>query len=148
VWRSGVGTLAYVGIPYLAWNPLVLFTVASVFLGLGFSFYSGALEAWLVDSLDASGFDGELDAVFSRGAMVSGTAMLIGTVGGGLLGQLDLSLPFLARTGLLTLAFVVALLGMRDLVRRPPLTLETCRSSPAWQGPACVTAGASAPCGG
>jgi MFS family permease len=124
-----VGTLAYVGIPYLAWNPLVLFAVASVFLGLGFSFYSGALEAWLVDALDASGFDGELDAVFSRGAMVSGTAMLIGTVGGGLLGQLDLSLPFLARSGLLALAFVVALIGMRDLgfVARP-LTLGTLRS--------------------
>src|SRR5262245_65563247 len=33
-----VGTLAYVGIPYLASQPLVLFTVASMFLGLGFSF--------------------------------------------------------------------------------------------------------------
>jgi MFS family permease len=123
-----VGTLAYVGIPYLAWKPLVLFTVASVFLGLGFSFYSGALEAWLVDALDASGFEGELDAVFSRSAMVSGTAMLIGTVGGGLLGQLDLSLPFLARSGLLALAFVVALLGMRDLgFDARPLTLGTLR---------------------
>ena len=123
-----VGTLAYVGIPHLAWKPLVLFSVASVFLGLGFSFYSGALEAWLVDALAASGFDGELDAVFSRGAMVSGTAMLIGTIGGGLLGQLDLSLPFLARSGLLALAFVVALLGMRDLgFDARPLRLETLR---------------------
>jgi MFS family permease len=123
-----VGTLAYVGIPYLGWNPLALFTVASVFLGLGFSFYSGALEAWLVDALAASGFDGELDAVFSRAAMVSGAAMLIGTAGGGLLGQLDLSLPFLARSGLLALAFVLALLGMRDLgFHARPLKLETLR---------------------
>jgi MFS family permease len=123
-----VGTLAYVGIPHLAWKPLVLFTLASMFLGLGFSFYSGALEAWLVDALHASGFDGELDAVFSRAAMVSGTAMLIGTVGGGLLGQLDLSLPFLVRSVLLVLAFVVALLAMRDLGFDPrPLTLETMR---------------------
>jgi MFS family permease len=123
-----VGTLAYVGIPHLAWKPLFLFTVVSVFLGLGFSFYSGALEAWLVDALDASGFAGELDAVFSRGAMVSGAAMLIGAVGGGLLGQLDLSLPFVARSGLLILAFVVALIGMRDLgFAARPLTLQTLR---------------------
>jgi MFS family permease len=123
-----VGTLAYVGIPHLATSPLLLFTVASVFLGLGFSFYSGALEAWLVDALAASGFDDELDAVFSRGAMVSGAAMLVGTVAGGLLGQLDLSLPFLARSGLLALAFVVALLGMRDLgFDARPLRLETLR---------------------
>lgn len=123
------GTLAYVGIPYLGWEPLIPFAVASVLLGLGFSFYSGALEAWLVDALDASGFDGELDGVFSRAAMVSGAAMLIGTVGGGLLGQLDLSLPFLARSGLLALAFVVALLWMRDLgFDARPLTLAALRT--------------------
>jgi MFS family permease len=122
------GTLAYVGIPHLAGQPLLPFVVASVFLGLGFSFYSGALEAWLVDALEASGFGGELDAVFSRGAMVSGAAMLIGTIGGGLLGQLDLSLPFLARSSLLMLAFVVALFGMRDLgFTARPLTLQTLR---------------------
>ncbi len=124
-----VGTLAYVAIPYLAWHPLVLFTLASVFLGLGFSFYSGALEAWLVDALAASGFAGDLDVVFSRGAMVSGAAMLIGTVGGGLLAQLDLGLPFLARSGLLALAFVLALLGMRDLgFAARPLTFGTLRA--------------------
>lgn len=123
-----VGTLAYVAIPYAAWSPLILFTIASVFLGLGFSFYSGAVEAWLVDALHASGFDGDLDTVFSRGAMVSGTAMLIGTVGGGLLGQVHLSLPFVARSALLALAFVVALLGMRELgFHARPLTLETLR---------------------
>ena len=70
----------------------------------------------------ASGFDGDLDTVFSRSAMVSGTAMLIGTVAGGLLGQLDLSLPFVARSGLLALAFVVALLDdARPGFRRTPL---------------------------
>jgi MFS family permease len=54
--------------------------------------------------------------------------MLIGTAGGGLLGQLDLSLPFLARSGLLALAFVLALLGMRDLgFHARPLKLETLR---------------------
>jgi MFS family permease len=123
-----VGTLAYVAIPHAPSGLLPLFSAASVFLGLGFSFYSGAVEAWLVDALDASGFDGELDAVFSRGAMVSGTAMLVGTIGGGLLGQLDLSLPFVARSGLLALAFVLALLGMRDIgfIARP-LKLGTLR---------------------
>src|SRR4029453_10228020 len=98
-----VGTLAYVGIPRVASNPLILFTAASVFLGLGFSFYSGAVEAWLGDAAPAPRFEGNLDTVFSRGAMVSGAAMLVGTVGGGLLGQLDLSIPFVARSSLLAL---------------------------------------------
>jgi MFS family permease len=123
------GTLVYVCIPQVAASPLLLFSVASVLLGLGFSFYSGALEAWLVDALAASGFEGELDTVFSRGAMVSGAAMLLGTVGGGLLGQVDLALPFVARSGLLALAFGTALGFMRDVGFQPrPLTRETLRS--------------------
>jgi MFS family permease len=123
-----VGTLAYVAIPYGPWGPLAPFVVASLGLGLGFSFYSGALEAWLVDALAASGFDGSLDAVFSRGAIVSGAAMLVGTLGGGLLGQVDLGLPFLARSALLALAFAFALLGLHDLgFRARPLRLDTLR---------------------
>jgi MFS family permease len=108
-----IATLAYVAIPHGPWGLLAPFVVASLGLGLGFSFYSGALEAWLVDALAASGFQGNLDSVFSRGAIVSGAAMLIGTLAGGLLGQLDLALPFLARAALLVLVFAIALLGRR-----------------------------------
>jgi MFS family permease len=123
-----VGTLVYVAIPWAGWSPLLSFTIVSVLLGLGFSFYSGAVEAWLVDALHAAGFAGDLDTVFSHGAFVSAAAMLIGTVGGGLLGQLDLSIPFLARSALLALAFGLALIGMRDLgFQARPLKLETLR---------------------
>ena len=41
--------------------------------------------------------------------------MLVGTVGGGLLGQIDLSLPYLVRAGLLLAVFVVAYVVMHDL---------------------------------
>ena len=46
--------------------------IASLLLGLGFTFFSGAVEAWLVDALAATGFVGELEAVFGRGQMVTG----------------------------------------------------------------------------
>src|SRR5688572_18497462 len=39
--------------------------LASALLGLGFTFFSGAVEAWLVDALTASGFTGRLDSVFA-----------------------------------------------------------------------------------
>src|SRR5688572_9983252 len=60
-----VSTLLYLGMwqvraPFLGW------AVASVLLGLGFTFFSGATEAWLVDALGATGFDGNLEAVFGR----------------------------------------------------------------------------------
>jgi MFS family permease len=107
------GTIAYVAIA-AADGGLVPFIAASVVLGLGFTFYSGAVEAWLVDALAASGYEGELDRVFARGAMVSGGAMLLGTLGGGALGTVDLALPFVARSVLLALAFVVAWFVMHD----------------------------------
>ncbi len=78
---------------------VVPFALVSVGMGLGFTFYSGAMEAWLVDALSATGYAGLLDRVFARGQQVTGAAMLVGTVGGGLLGQIDLSLPYVVRVG-------------------------------------------------
>jgi len=109
-----IGTLGYVGVAAIS-GSLLLFCLMSVVLGLGYTFYSGAVEAWLVDALKATGYSGQLDQVFARGSIVSGVAMLIGSVGGGLLGSLDLSIPFLARTGLLAVVYVVAFFSMHDL---------------------------------
>ena len=91
------------------------FALVSVLMGLGFTFYSGAVEAWLVDALDASGFRGALDSVFARGQQVTGAAMLVGTIGGGLLGQLDLSAPYVVRSVLLVLVFAIAFSAMHDI---------------------------------
>ena len=41
-------------------------------LGLGFTFFSGAVEAWLVDALTATGFTGQMETVFGRGQIVTG----------------------------------------------------------------------------
>jgi MFS family permease len=96
--------------PFWAW------AVVSVLLGLGFTFFSGAVEAWLVDALRASGYDGGLEPVFSKGMVVSGAAMLLGSVAGGIVAQAtDLGVPFLLRAGVLLAMFGVAFLLMRDL---------------------------------
>lgn len=109
-----VGTLAYVGVAAMG-GGLVLFCLAGVILGLGYTFYSGAVEAWVVDALKATGYQHELDRVFARASIVSSVAMLVGTVGGGLLGQLDLSIPYLVRSGLVLMAFGVGFRIMHDL---------------------------------
>lgn len=109
-----VTTLLYVGLAAIEAGVLS-FVVVSVLIGLGFTFYSGAMEAWLVDGLAALGYQGELDQIFSRAQIVSGVAMLLGTVGGGLLGQIDLAVPFLVRSGLLVVLLVMAFVGMHDL---------------------------------
>ena len=90
------------------------FVGISVLLGLGFTFFSGATEAWLVDALRDAGYEERLDGVFSRGQRITAAAMLVGTLAGGLLGTIDLALPFATRAALLVPAFVIAFALMHD----------------------------------
>jgi MFS family permease len=93
-------TLAYVALPALGlgfWP----FALVSVLLGLGFTFWSGAAEAWLVDALKHVGYDQPIERVFAKSQIAFGVAMLIGTTAGGLLGQLDLRVPYVVRAVLL-----------------------------------------------
>jgi MFS family permease len=113
-----VGTLAYVGVAEIE-GGLLLFCLAGVILGLGYTFYSGAVEAWVVDALRASGYSKDLDPVFARAYMVSSVAMIVGTIGGGVLGQLDLSLPYVARAGLVLIALAVGYRTMFDIGFEP-----------------------------
>src|SRR5689334_10124293 len=67
--------------------PFWQWAIVSVLLGLGFTFFSGATEAWLVDALNATGYEGALEAVFGRGQVITGVGMLTGSIGGGYLAQ-------------------------------------------------------------
>ena len=103
---------------WLAWQteaPFWAWAVTSVLLGLGFTFFSGATEAWLVDALKFTGFKGNLESVFAKGQIVAGVAMLSGSVLGGLVAQwTNLGVPYLLRGLALVVTFVVAFLYMRD----------------------------------
>lgn len=111
-------TLGYVGVS-LVGGGLFWFCVMSVFLGLGFTFYSGAVEAWLVDALKATNFDGELERVFARAGMIISGLMLIGTVGGGLLGNINLAIPYVVRAILLAIVCGWAFIHMHDIGYTP-----------------------------
>jgi MFS family permease len=116
----GSATLALSTLLYLMlWQihaPFLFWAVTSLLLGLGFTFFSGATEAWLVDALKAVKFKGELETVFARGQVASGVAMLIGSVGGGILAQFtSLGIPYIVRAVLLALTFIIAFFYMKDL---------------------------------
>jgi MFS family permease len=116
----GAGTLLLSTLLYLLmWNinaPFWGWALASIFLGLGFTFFSGATEAWLVDALRATGFRGHLESVFGRAQVVGGGAMLVGSVGGGVIAQFtNLGVPYIARAAMLGVTLVVAWWLMRDI---------------------------------
>jgi MFS family permease len=96
--------------------PLWEWAIVSMLLGLGFTFFSGAVEAWLVDALTATGYTGELETVFGRGQIVTGAAMLIGSVAGGFIArQTSLGVPFVLRGLVLIVMFGLAFRLMHDV---------------------------------
>src|SRR5687768_14751739 len=120
----GAATLLGATLLYLLmWQieaPFIGWAIASVLLGLGFTFFSGATEAWLVDALAATGYAGNLETVFGRGQVVGGAAMLAGSVAGGIVAQAtNLGVPFLLRAALLGVALVAAFWFMHDLGFNP-----------------------------
>jgi MFS family permease len=115
----GTVTLALTTAMYVAlWQlraPFWQWAIVSVLLGLGFTFFSGAVEAWLVDALAATSFTGDLQSVFGRGQVVTGVAMLTGSVAGGYIAQVtNLGVPFLLRAGVLVVMFFLAWRLMHD----------------------------------
>lgn len=113
------------------WNaPFVWWAIVSVLLGLGFTFFSGAVEAWLVDALTSTGYTGSLEAVFGRGLIVTGIAMFVGSVLGGVIAQAtNLGVPFLVRAAVLVAMFLFALLVMRDLGFTPDRSMGPLKST-------------------
>ncbi len=110
-----VTTLLYVMLwqiegPFWAWASV------SLLLGLGFTFFSGAVEAWLVDALEATGYEGTLESIFGRGQIVTGIGTLTGSVAGGFIAQLtSLGVPFVMRAAVLLVMFGFAFTAMKDV---------------------------------
>jgi MFS family permease len=116
--------------------PFVGWALASVLLGLGFTFFSGATDAWLVDALTATGFRGDLETIFGRAQSVGGVATLVGSVGGGIVAQLtNLGVPYVLRAAMLGLTFVVALPLMHDIGFAPARDVSVGRAiAGVWRG--------------
>ncbi len=116
----GTSTLMLATLLYLVmWEVragLLGWAISSILLGLGFTFFSGATEAWLVDALKATGYKGTLEKVFARAQIVTGVAMLTGSILGGVVAQLaGLGVPYVLRAVLLGVTFLIAFRFMRDI---------------------------------
>ncbi len=131
-----LGTVTLSGSTFLYWllwetrAPFWPWAIVSMLLGLGFTFFSGAVEAWLVDALHYAEYNGALEDVMSRGQMVSGAAMLGGSVAGGAIAPAtSLGVPFLMRVGVLAAMFAVAHRLMHDLGFTPERSKSVLRST-------------------
>ena len=124
----GSATLFVSTILYLVmWQvqaPFVAWAFASAVIGLGFTFFSGAVEAWLVDALNFTKYRGSLESVFAKGQVAGGAAMLTGSfIGGFIAQQTNLGVPYIMRSVLLGVTLLSALKYMRDLGFKPEVGL-------------------------
>jgi MFS family permease len=115
----GAATLLLSTLLYLyMWStqgPFWGWALSSMSIGLGFTFFSGAVEAWLVDALTFHKFQGHLESVLARGQSLGGGAMLVGSVAGGYIAQAtNLGVPYLIRAALLTATLIAAWKLMQD----------------------------------
>lgn len=114
-----ISTLIYL----LMWKisgPFWGWALSSILLGLGFTFFSGATDAWLVDALFATQFEGNLESVFAKGQIVIGIGMFCGSVAGGIIAQYsNLAIPYILRTIWLIISFGAAFLFMHDVGFHP-----------------------------
>lgn len=110
-----VTTLLYVVLDWVH-APFLYWAIVSLLLGLGFTFFSGSTDAWLVDALRATKYKGQLDAVFGKAQVANGIAALVGSILGGVIAQVsNLGVPYVLRVVLLIATFVIAFVYMRDV---------------------------------
>jgi MFS family permease len=91
------------------------FILASIIIGLGFTFYTGAVDAWMVDALNTYQYKGKREVIFARSGIIFGISMLIGTTAGGVIGGYGLWIPYLGRALLLIPAFIIGYITMFDI---------------------------------
>ncbi len=123
-----VSTVVYVLSAQLHWG-ITGFIVGSVLIGLGYTFQTGAVDAWMVDALEVTGYEGTKDdalsRVFALNGGVSGAVLVVGPLLGGLLGQISLYLPYYLRAVALGLTFVAVMVMMREIgFKKRSLTLR------------------------
>ncbi|MGI5239648.1 MFS transporter [Dactylosporangium sp. CA-139066] len=116
---GGVTLTATTLLYWLAWRlhaGVAVWAGVSVLLAIGFTCFSGATEAWLVDALHFLQHPGPLEDVFAQGQVYNGIGTLTGSLAGSFLAQLtNVGVPFLVRAGLLLILTAVAWRMMHDI---------------------------------
>lgn len=103
---------ALMGVSTVAWPlapsvPLIVLAYAG--MALGFTFVSGAEDAFFYESLRATGQAIDYPRLVGRASATMLGAMAIGSAVSGLLATIDLSVPFLVGGGCIMVMFVVVL---------------------------------------
>lgn len=99
---------------YFESSSIWMFITAEVIAALAFTFASGALDAWMVDSLEAKGYTGKVDFIFSHAVIIGKIAVLLAGLIGGYMGSVSLALPFGAGAVVAFASLLVAVFFIKE----------------------------------
>lgn len=102
------------GLIFICFPLLAGFIVAEIVGGLGETLRSGALEAWLVDSLKAEGREGKIKLAFAQGTKFKTGGNLLGLILGGYLASLNMRLVWVPFTAIFLILCLFLVLRMRE----------------------------------
>jgi DHA3 family tetracycline resistance protein-like MFS transporter len=109
---SLISGLVFVSFPFLTG-----FIVAEILCGLGETLRSGALEAWLVDSLKHEGKEEQIKHAFAQGTKFKTAGNLFGLILGGYLASLNIKFVWVPFTIIFFLLSSFLILKMREEYR-------------------------------
>jgi len=90
------------------------FVLAEIILAIGITFYSGAFQSWMVDSLKHHKFKGSFDKVFSKEQQIMWGAATISGLSGAYIAKINLALPLLVSAIALFLLGILAQVVMKE----------------------------------
>jgi len=80
---------------YYCAHSYLFFLLAEFIDGIGTTFGNGAVEAWAVDALDAAGFEGLKDRLFSRVSQLASLGFMLAALIGAYAADVDIALPWI-----------------------------------------------------
>jgi MFS family permease len=97
------------------------FILAEIICALAMAFYSGAFEAWLVDSIRFYDQKYDMIKVFKSSAQIDKLGLVIGSVAGAYAGKIDLALPWLlSGIGMLIVGIISQIIMKEEYFIRQP----------------------------
>ena len=100
----------------------LLFLLAESIDAIGTTFGNGAIDAWAVDALDAAGFSGVKDRIFSRISQLTNTGWLLSAMIGAYVADVRIAWPWLLGAGGYLASLFVGAILMRG--ERAPVQPE------------------------
>lgn len=110
----GFGAISIATAIYFVSKSFEYFALAEIVAGIGIVFVSGAMDAWIVDSLKYKGSSENISKIFARGMQASQVGLILGSLTGAYIGSIDIALPWAASSIFCMMLAIICMRIMKE----------------------------------